>query len=187
MAAVLVAGAAEAGSGAPAAGTDPVRRECGSSVWGEPGSDWPASSVIAGPLMFVNARLLKDSTYRFGSVGGGRYKAMKQLVVVRTGWVARVVVPSAQRTRVALQYAPEHFNTAVVPAQSEHDVTFAACPPGRPSLGPSSQRETQFNGGIVVAGRRCVMLAVYAAKQGHPLPSRPVYARISFGAGKCGT
>lgn len=164
---------------------EPVARDCGSSVYGDLGSDWKTASVVVGPLAFVQGRFYSSSPSSFASVGGGRYRGSKLLAVVRTGWVVRLVVPAAQRRKVALQYAPEDFNEAVVPAQSEHDVTFTACPPGRPLLGPKTEQWTQFNGAIVVAGRRCVTLAVYAAKQGHPLPRRPLHARLSFGAGTC--
>lgn len=163
----------------------PVARGCASSVYGELGADWIPSSIVVGPLAFVRARSYSSSRHSFAGVGGGRYRATKLLAVVRTGWVVRLVVPAAQRRKVALQYAPEDFNKAVVPAESEHDVTFTACPPGRPFLGPKTSRWTQFNGAIVVAGRRCVTLAVSAAKQGHTLPARPRLARLSFGAGAC--
>ena len=189
VAVLVLVGVFDAVRAAPAAragaGDAPVVRACGSSVYGDLGRDWLPASVVAGPLAFVRARALATSTYSFRGIGGGRYRGIKQLVVVRTGWVARVVVPSTRRRTVALQYAPEDFNKAVVPAESEHDVAFAACPPHRPFLGPASARWTQFNGAIVVAGRRCVTLAVYAAKQGHPLPVRPLIARLSFGAGNC--
>jgi hypothetical protein len=162
-----------------------VARTCSSSVYGDLGSDWIASSVVAGPLAFVRAREYASSTASFASVGGGRYRGTKLLAAVRAGWVARVVVPAADRPKVALQYDRAHFNKAVVPAESEHDVTFTACPPGRPLLGPKAARWTQFNGAIVVAGRRCVTLAVYSAKQGHRLSARAHTARLSFGAGAC--
>jgi hypothetical protein len=164
---------------------EPVLRDCRSSVYGDLGSDWIRSSILVGPLAFVRAHGYSTSTYSFASVGGGRYRGSKLLAVVRTGWVVRLVVPTAEGRKVALQYAPVDFNKAVVPAQSEHEVTFTACPPGRPFLGPTTARWTQFNGAIVVAGRRCVTLAVYAAKQGHLLPSRPRHPRLSFGAGAC--
>jgi hypothetical protein len=160
-------------------------RDCGTSVHGDLGSDWMRSSVVVGPLAFVRARAYATSTHTFAGVGSGRYRGTKLLALVRTGWVARLVVPAAERQTVALQYARADFNKAVVPAESEHDVTFTACPPGRPLLGPKAARWTQFNGAIVVAGRRCVTLTVYAARQGHPLPPRPLQAHLSFGAGSC--
>jgi hypothetical protein len=184
--AVVAAGVALGGvSAALAGGSDPVDRECNTSVYGALGNDWLPASVVTGPLAFVRAKDYAKSPSRFGTVGGGRYRASKLLVLVQTGWVARVVVPAGQRAKVALQYAPEDFNKAVVPVDSEHDVTFTACPRRRPFIGPASARYTQFNGGIVVAGRRCVTLAVYPTKQGHPLPSAPLRARLSFGVGSC--
>jgi hypothetical protein len=180
-----VASAAFVASARAVAREEPVARGCGSSVYGALGSDWMTSSILVGPVAFVGARAYSSSTYSFASVGGGRYRGSKLLVVVRTGWMARVVVPAAQHRDVSLQYAPEEFNKPVVPADGDHEVTFTACPPGRPSLGPRNARWTQFNGAIVVAGRRCVTLDVSAAKQGHVLPSRSLRARLSFGAGAC--
>ena len=172
--------------GQPAeAGEGPVVRDCGSSVYGDLGGDWVPSSIFAGPLAFVRARAYATSPSSFRGVGGGRYRGSKLLVLVQAGWVARVVVPAVQRRNIALQYAPEDFNRLVVPLEGKHEVTFAACPLHRPSVGPASARWTQFNGAIVVAGRRCATLAVYAAKQGHTLPARPLRARLSFGAGTC--
>jgi len=168
--------------GAP--GQEPVTRDCGASVYGDLGSDWMPASVVAGPLAFVRARFYASSQSSFLGEGG-RYRPSKLLVVVRTGWVARVVVPAAQRGRVALRYEPATFNDAVAPSLGAHDVTFTACPPGRPFLGPTTARRTQFNGAVTVAGRRCVTLFVYAAKQGHPLPERARATRLSFGAGVC--
>ena len=97
------------------------------------------------------------------------------------------MVPPAQRRKVALRYSPTNFNEVIAPAEGAHDVTFTACPPGRPFLGPKTARWTQFNGGVVVAGRRCVTLAVYAAKQGQPLPRAALRARLSFGRATCRT
>jgi hypothetical protein len=162
-----------------------VTRDCGTSVYGDLGRDWLPSSIVVGPLAFVGARRYSSSTSSFAGVGGGRYRGSKLLALVRTGWVARVVVPAAERRLVALQYTPADFNKAVVPAQGKHDVTFTACPPGRPLLGPATARWTQFNGAVVVAGRRCVTLAVYSATQGHRLPTRELRTRLSFGAGAC--
>lgn len=168
--------------GAAAVGAaEPVVRDCRTSVYGGLG-DWKPESVLSGPLGFVRVKAYERSrsTY-FRSVGNGRYKGLKLLSVVRTGWQARIVVPAHQRSSVALVYDPGTFNTPVVPTAGVHEVTFTACPPRRPFLGPRSQAWTQFNGEIVVARRRCVLLDVYAAKQGDPLPSRPLRVRLGFG------
>lgn len=159
----------------------PVSRDCRSTVYGGLGDTWLARSVVVGPIVFVGADAGASPEHSFASVGGGRYRGSKLLVVVRTGWAVRVLVPDAEALKVALQYAPADFNKSVVPDQGERDVTFTACPPGRQSVGPTSAKWTQFNGGVVVAGARCVTLDVYAAKQGHPLPTQPVSAHLPFG------
>jgi hypothetical protein len=165
------------------AAEEPVTRDCATSVYGELG-DWQRDSVVLGPLGFVRARGYASAFVPLPA-GGGRYRGSKLLVVVRTGWVVRLVVPVAQRRKVALQYDSADFNKAVVPAEGEHDVTFEACRPGRPLVGPATSRWTQFNGAIVLARRRCVRLDVYAAKRGRSLPSEPQRVRLSFGAGAC--
>ena len=160
---------------------EPVLRDCGSSVYGSLG-EWQPDSILAGPLGFVRARAYERSRSPYlRSVGNGRYEGLKLLTVVQTGWKARIVVPPHLRSRVALIQDPASFNLPVVPSQGVHDVTLTACPPGQPLLGPKAQAWTQFNGEIVVAGRRCVSLYVYAAKQGDQLPSRPVQVRLAFG------
>ena len=165
-----------------AASAEPVLRDCGSSAYGTLGS-WQPESAVVGPLGFVRSKAYarSRSTY-FNTVGEGRYRGLKFLTVVRTGWKARIVVSARQRANVALVHERTSFNTPVVPSDGVHDVTLAACAPGRPLLGPRSQAWTQFNGEIVVAGKRCVVLNVYTAKQGEPLPSGPIQVRLPFGA-----
>lgn len=68
-------------------------------------------------------------------VGDGRYRPSKLLVVLKTGWVARLSVPAAQRGTVSLGYDFRTFNEPVAPAEGDHVVKFTACPPGRPFLG----------------------------------------------------
>jgi hypothetical protein len=185
VAALVVAGLAAAGSSSGgAAAPAPVERTCRSSVYGRLGA-WQAQSIVAGSLGLVGARTFA-SAFRPLPAGGGRYRGSKLLVLVRTGWVVRVVVPPAQRRRVALQYDPATFDDPVAPAAGDHVVTFAACPPGRPFLGPAGARWTQFNGAIVVARRGCVELDVLAAKRGRPLPGRPQRLRVAFGRPACG-
>ena len=160
---------------------EPVQRGCGSSVYGALGA-WVADSVVAGPVGFVRARRYVDSrSTSFNPLPDGRYRGLKLLAVVKTGWRARIVVPARQQPFVALAHHPSTFGKPVIPQEGVHDETLTACPPGRPLLGPISQAWTQFNGEITVAGRRCVLLHVYAAKQGKPLPNRPILARLPFG------
>lgn len=63
----------------------PVERDCRSSVYGDLGSDWLSSSVVAGPLAFVRARAYAESTASFAGLAGGRYRGTKLLAAVRTG------------------------------------------------------------------------------------------------------
>ena len=177
--AIPAASASQERSGGSA---EPVQRDCRSSVYGALGA-WMADSVVSGPLGFVRARRYAESrsTY-FRPLPDGRYRGLKLLAVVKTGWQARIVVPAPQQRFVALAHHPSTFGKPVVPADGVHDETLIACPPGRPLLGPTEQAWTQFNGEIVVAGRRCVLLHVYASKHGKPWPSRPRLAFLPLGA-----
>ena len=179
----VVAVAAVTTTSAPAADDDSIERGCRTSVYGELGA-WQERSVVQGPLGLVGARAFAA---RFAPLpaGGGRYRGSKLLVLVRTGWIVRLVVPGPERHRVALQYDPADFNEPVAPVGGDHEVNFAACPPGRPFLGPARERWTQFNGAIVVANRRCARLHVYAARQGRPLPARPKLLLLPFGRRAC--
>jgi hypothetical protein len=158
--------------------SDPVERGCRFSVYGGLG-DWQQRSVAVGPIGFVGAPFYAEG-FTPDDVGGGRFRPSKLLVVLKTGWVARVSVPAAQRATLALAYDVRTFNNPVAPVDGDHVVNFRACAPGKPFVGPRTQRWTQFNGAIVVAEPQCVTLNLAAAKQGHPLRG---YKRVRFGFG----
>ena len=151
---------------------------CGTSVWGELGSSWLPSSVVAGPLVLFRGRSHASSRGRRSPASAAAATAARSC----SSSSAPAGPPASRSPRrsaqtVALQYdRSEDLDRTVVPALGVHDATFDACPPGRPSLGPRAERWTQFNGGLFVAGRRCVTLEVRAA-QARPRPSRRGEAR----------
>ena len=85
---------------------------------------------------------------------------MKTLAVVNRGAEVMVAVPPALRTHMALLYDPSSFRDDGLYSLSdgEPSVTFHACGNGEGSPGP-----TQFNGGLIVDGPRCVSLDITVA------------------------
>jgi hypothetical protein len=162
-------------------------RACDTSVFGtldSPG--WQAHSVIAGPLVFYYGdQFAKQPDSVFAPLRGrhGHYAGQKLLVLVRRGAVVTVVVPESIRSDAALLYDPAAWNdrNAYRIEDGENAVTFRACKKGEtaPAGGPLNAM-TQFNGGVVVAGARCVPLEVHV--QGE---ERSIAAALPFGSGRC--
>jgi hypothetical protein len=97
----------------------------------------------------------------------GRYPGQKVLIVLRRGSTATISVPRPERARVALLYASDQEAAPrYALADGEVSVTLTAC----------GDSDTQFNGGMIVAGPRCVELDVRAAPR-----TRRVW--IPFGTG----
>jgi hypothetical protein len=96
-------------------------------------------------------------------------------------------VPVGHRRRVSLDYS---YGTRRGPKRSSppklsdgvRSAMFVACSRDARPLAPGHplDRETQFNGGIVTAWRRCLPLDVFV-RGGEP----PLRVVISMGAGHC--
>ncbi len=165
----------------------PFVRACESSVYGKLQTRARRRhSIVAGPVIFYFARSYASApTSSFDPAGGrrGRYWAQKLLVVVRAGAVARVVVPRAEQRHAALLYDPAAWTNeegAYRISDGQTAVAFEACAENRASpLGGPVGAPTQFNGGFVVAGARCLPLLVSTEQ-------RTIRTTLSFGAGRCG-
>lgn len=111
----------------------------------------------------------------------------KTLVIVRAEKAVTLVVPVGHRRRVSLDYS---YGTHRGPKRSSppklsdgvRSAMFVACSRDARPLAPGHplDRETQFNGGIVTAWRRCLPLDVFV-RGGEP----PLRVVISMGAGHC--
>jgi hypothetical protein len=161
-------------------------RTCEAGVYGTlDDPTWRKHSVIAGPLVFYSAdQYAEQPASLFAPVPAqnGHYAGQKLLVFVRRGAVATVIVPESQRRYAALLYNSADFNdiNEYRIEDGESAVTFKACKKGEASpVGGPLNAMTQFNGGFIVAGGRCVPLEVRVRGQG----SIPV--TLSFGAGRC--
>jgi hypothetical protein len=161
-------------------------RTCETSVYGKLDSPaWEEHSIIAGPLVFYYAdQYAQQPASVFAPVPGrdGYYPGQKLLVFVRRDAVARVVVPESERRYAALLYNPADWNdrNTYRIEDGETAVRFKACKKGEraPAGGPLTAM-TQFNGGFVVAGVRCLPPQVLVRGQG------AIPVTLSFGAGRC--
>jgi len=160
-------------------------RTCEASVYGtldDPA--WRTHSVIAGPLVFYSAdQYAEQPASLFAPIAGkdDYYAGQKLLVLIRRGAVATVVVPI--RRDAALLYNPAAWNdrNAYRIEDGESAVTFKACKKGeRAPVGGPLNSMTQFNGGFVVAGARCVRLEVLVRGDERTIP-----VTLSFGKGYC--
>jgi hypothetical protein len=134
-------------------------RECNSAVYGDVGKNWRRSAIGAGPVAFVQAKAFAQwPRPSLAPVAGttDRYEAQKVLAIVSSGTTVTVTVPAAARRNFALLYDPSRFNRkSYRVADGEWQVTFHGC-----RWQDTGGLTPGFNGGFIVAGRRCVSLNV---------------------------
>jgi hypothetical protein len=162
-------------------------RTCEAGVYGTlDDPTWRKHSVIAGPLVFYSAdQYAEQPASLFAPVPAqnGHYAGQKLLVLVRRGAVATVAVSETERRHAALLYNPADFNDSneYRIEDGESAVTFKACKKGEASpVGGPLNAMTQFNGGFIVAGARCLLLEVLVRGKQRTIP-----VTLSFGAGRC--
>ena len=158
----------------------PFLRTCDTSVYGDLGSDWRKGGLAAGPLTFVGLGSVGSAAADDFAPHAGRYRSIKALAVVDQGADVTVSIATADLGHAALIYDPSSIRDDGLYAvnDGESAVTFRSCAKGQKNaLGYAGP--TQFNGGFVVDGPRC--LAVDVVASGRP-PQRLV---ISMGRGRC--
>jgi hypothetical protein len=96
----------------------------------------------------------------------GRYPPLNVLAVIRAGHAARVVIPDDATDQVAVVYDvavwPNANRDGLRLTDGETEVEFRAC----------SDRDTQFNGGFLVAAPGCIVLDVYVDDGTEPVALR---------------
>jgi hypothetical protein len=162
-------------------------RTCEMSVYGtldDPA--WEKHSIMAGPLVFYSAdQYAQQPASLFAPIVGndGYYPGQKLLVLIRRGAVATVVLPESERRYAGLLYNPAAWNdrNAYRIEDGQTAVRFKACKKGETApVGGPLNAMTQFNGGFVVAGARCLPLEVLVRGEQGTIP-----VTLSFGAGRC--
>lgn len=106
------------------------------------------ADIVVGPVTFATTR----SLLRTASVNPNGMRASLPLAIA-PGPAVTLVVPEADREHVALNYNPQTRYTVGAPLETaQQSVRFAAC---------GAETPRQYNGGIIVAGARCVTLDVW--------------------------
>jgi hypothetical protein len=162
----------------PRLGHTPVRA-CDDAVYGDLGRDWRDQTVLVGPVGLVASFYEFQPGKTFAALRDGVYPSQKVLLLVRRATRPTLVVPRAARGFASLLYDRSKWKNRNAYRLDEGDVamTFEAC---KGLYAARPHEYTQFNGGIIVAGARCVPLDVYAEGSG-----KPIRATLSFGAGRC--
>jgi hypothetical protein len=125
-------------------------------------------AVRAGPVVFIAGEYATRPATDFAPVPGrpGRYHAQKLLLLVRAGTVATVSVARRDRDAFSLLYdrrkwsRPYRLGYRI--GEGDTATTFQACRAAEPrfSGGGTVGAWTEFNGGVLVAGARCVAIDV---------------------------
>lgn len=161
--------------------TDPrtYTRTCDDSVDGDLGDQWRDNSVVAGRLAFVGARDYRDAPRRwFRKHDNGTYRTQKILVRIQNGHDLIVRIPKRHRRSAAFVYDRSLFGRRLRISEGDYQVTFDVCKDALEN--PYGADATQYNGGFVVAGTRCVPVIVLDANG-----DRIKRVEISFAAGRC--
>ena len=154
-------------------------RSCADSVYGDLGDDWRDSSIVVGRLAFVGAKHFRDAPPRwFRPDDEGRYRTHKIMVQIENGDDMIVRIPRRYRGKAGLVYDPALFGRRLKIRQADYQVTFDVC--ANIAENPYGAHVSQYNGGFVVARKRCVPVDVLA-----DTGERMRRVRISFGAGRC--
>jgi hypothetical protein len=117
-----------------------------------------SQALRVGPLWLGALRALTLASLEPARAGQTRFGALEDIAVLKAGAVVTVEVPPSERAYVGLIYDPSKFRDDGSYRISELDwtVRFVACKDPHFNHGLS-----QFDGGIVIAGRRCFVLDFY--------------------------
>lgn len=137
--------------------SQPPVRGCDASVTGPLGPGWRSSplTVHVGAVAFPSIRSYRSAPRNdFQTARSGpprQYQGQKALLVVGGGATVTLTIPPSERSKVSLLYSagtPAQLRYSI--SQGTTSVRFKACP----------DHSTQFNGGFIVAGPRCVAIKV---------------------------
>ena len=138
-----------------------VVRDCASSGQHGVTAQSLTQSLIVGPIALggLGAELTRSGLPQTPNVRG-RYPSLEAIAVIKAGATVVLAVPRAERSDVALIYDKSKFrNDGLYRVRDLASVVrFAACQD--PAF---NQGISQFDGGLVVANRRCFSLDFFIA------------------------
>ena len=152
-----------------------IVRTCETSGRGGVSADSQAGALVFGPLALGSLRALPEGILPAPRTGQRRFPALESIAVVRAATTVVLAVSRADARVAALVYDERKFRDDGMYRISELDrvVRFEACRDRR-----FNQGRSQFDGGIVVAGPRCVTLDVHVVS---PQPAS-YRRRVAVGA-----
>lgn len=148
-------------------------RNCGTRIHGASPGDIATTDLI-GPATFLglsDAPLMAEDSFQAAPDGG--LPPLKFVTEISGQAVGPVVVSIAERDRAGarLIYDPAEWHGNIALEDGDHTVVFEVC----------AGENSQYNGGFIVAGPRCVTVQV--VDQG--LGGDPIEVRIPFGVEDC--
>jgi hypothetical protein len=163
--------------GRPVAAPGTVLAGCPANI-GAIGADWRAGAAhAAGPLWFIVGGHSPGSTSAGSSSAPIRlYVAIAVLDRLKPGSVVVVKVAPGSRSDLRFLYGPSDSMTprtqhlTRLAGHGELGVTFVACSTGRQVV--PSRHFTDYYGGYLVRGKRCVPVRVSAPDLKHPVTIR---------------
>ncbi len=162
-----------------------IVRTCASRVDGAGTPGGSGGSIGARGIRFTDLRaaaLLRASDL---APTRRRYLAYKTVTEVDASRKVIVTIAAGSRRYARLLYDPSHFRDdgRYLLTDGQTSVTFVACARDQPTTTGSGTvgAKTQFNGGFIVAGRRCVSMLITSS--GDP---RPAHVVAQFGVAHCG-
>lgn len=160
--------AAPGPSARSAAAVGTVLAGCDRANPGAIGSTWHGG-LRAGPLYFTpkDAAISAPVSGRPGNEPQ-LYAVVVVLVGLKPGSTAVVRPAPAGRGQVRFLFGPADSlapGTSYTMQSGESGVTFEACPPG---TGFADQQVTDYYGGFLIRGNRCVPIEVWAENRGRP-------------------
>ncbi len=162
----------------PAAAPGTVLSPCAAANPGDVGSSW-RTGLRAGPLYFLPGGAARSARGLGGKIARpGLYVVVVVLAGLKPGSTVVVKAAVAGRAFIRFLFGPgDSLNpgTTYTMRSGEAGVTFVACPPGTGYA--AAQAVTDYYGGFLISGDRCVPVNVLA-------PGRKAPFRVSLGA--CG-
>ena len=154
---------------------------CAEATEGPESAGWLGSSKVTlfgGPVAWPELRYFAShvpkSSYQ---ARRGLVQGVKALIAISLGHVVRVVIPTAERSRLSMDYT--FIPTRAIldgygyfrVSDGASQVTFHSCSPDS-----HHDRQTAFAGAFLVAGPQCARVDIYTSTS-----SQPLLRQIPFG------
>lgn len=142
-----------------------------------------SGDLIVGPMIWYGLGKYRPEKWRsLDEPRDGKYEVIKNPVGILSPVSVKLSVPSTEKSNIGLMYVRERSKVGYFyPEELDDMVVFQPCPrtEDEKNLWPPHGFPTNWAGGFVVAGRRCVSLRI------EPSGGEPVTARLPLGVESC--